>query len=113
MNVPRTFAGLPRMHPTALPVPWLYEAALQARSLLAGDADLKTKDFPIAAAANIVATRLCRSKQHGLSPRDTSRVAAMVTELLSFDASCHHTLRQHGFDVPSYSWWGRRPGGRR
>ncbi len=102
----RTFRGLPMPNPALDgigPLECVFGAAIEARSLLLGYAEISSLWLPLAWAAEQTAREWCNAGRHGLTsdPQDVVFLAATITEVLALDPVTREHLRAHGFTVPT------------
>ena len=94
---------------------WVYEAALEARTLLVGRRNSTMYYWPIASAAGEVAATWCAAGKRGLTEDENDRLwlSAAITEILAIDSVTRTYLRSLGLPGPLCASCGRRPGGAR
>jgi len=102
----RTFNGLPVPNPAPdgiSPQTFIFDAAIEARSLLLSYRFTSSLRMPISWAAAQTAYEWCNAGRHGLTsdPQDLVFLAAVITEILALDPATREHLRAHGFTVPT------------
>jgi hypothetical protein len=92
---------------------WVYDAVIDARTVLVGRRNTATYNWPIASVAEEIARRWCDAGKHGLTDdaQDRAWLAAVITEILALDPVTRAFLRSLDLPGPLCASCGRRPGG--
>ncbi len=105
----RTFRGLPVPNPAPDgigPLEHVFDAAIEARSLLLAYGDVSNLGMPISWAAEETARDWCNSGRHGLTTdvQDFIFLTGAITEILALDPVTREHLRAHRLAVPTCGW---------
>ena len=105
----RTFRGLPVPDPAPDgigPLEHVFDAAIEARSLLLAYPGISSLRLPLAWAAEQTAYGWCNAGRHNLTTdvQDLTFLTGAIVEILALDPVTREHLRAHRLAVPACGW---------